>query len=112
MPRQKKAANKSQAVRDLLAENPKLKAKEVVEQLAAKGISITASQVYFVKGGMSQKKQTAAKKAKKVAKKEKRVGQASAMHADPIAVILEIKALAKKLGGMANLKQLVEVLGE
>lgn len=112
MPRQKKNANKSQAVRDLLTANPTLKAKEVVAQLAARGVSITASQVYFVKGQMSQKKQTAVMKAKRVARRAAHDAQVAANHADPLSVILDIRALAKRVGGMAKLKELVEVLGE
>lgn len=111
MPRGQKT-NKSQAIRDILASNPAVPVKEVVEQLATKGTKVTANLVYFIKGKMSQKKHTAARKAKRVAKQKGRVAQASAMHANPVAVVLEVKALAKKLGGMANLKELVQVLGE
>ena len=102
----RKKTSKSQAIRDVLTENPKLMAKEVVDQLAAKGVKVTPNLVYFIKGKMAQKKSTATKKAKRVARAAS--AAASPNHADPLAAILAIKELAKKLGGIQKLKGLVD----
>lgn len=42
--------NKSQLIRDLLKENPKIKANNAVSALAEKGITIKSSLFYIVKG--------------------------------------------------------------
>ena len=42
--------NRSQAIRDLLKENPKIKASDAVSALAEKGVKIKTSLFYIVKG--------------------------------------------------------------
>jgi arginine repressor len=48
--------NKSQSIRDFFKQNPTAHAKEVVTGLAAKGITVTESHVYVVKGKMKLKR--------------------------------------------------------
>jgi outer membrane protein TolC len=45
--------NRSQAIRELLKENPKIKAAEAVSALAEKGIKIKVGLFYMVKGKLS-----------------------------------------------------------
>jgi arginine repressor len=59
----KPKVNKSQFIRDYFKQNPTAHAKEVVTVLATKGITVTESHVYVVKGKMKLKKLRKAKKA-------------------------------------------------
>src|SRR5690242_1154072 len=106
----KKAANdgqvnKSDAVREHLAQYPKAKSSEIVAALAERGIKVAPSLIYFVKS----KQRHAKRKAKRAAGVEssRRSGAA-----DPVEVVLRVKDLAKELGGIKNLKQLVDLLAE
>jgi hypothetical protein len=100
--------NKSEAIRALYRGNPKLPAKQAVEQLAKDGIKVSANLVYFVLGGMKGKaKQKKGQRRRAMA--ATRVGEKTGM-SDPIAVIVDLKALAERAGGLANLKRLIEVL--
>ena len=99
--------NKSEAIRELYASNPKMPVKQAVDTLAKKGIKVAPSQIYFVLGGVRGK-----------AKRQKRQRAAAidavvkSEVAFPIEVISELRGLASKVGGMANLKRLVDVLVE
>ncbi len=90
---------KSDAIRELLKANRKMKAKEVVEALAAKGIPVLLSQVYFVKGQVKGGR----KKTKRIAATENH---------DPLAMILKVKSWASQVGGMKKLKELVDAMCE
>ena len=70
--------NKSQSIRDFLKKNPKVHAKEVVAGLAAKGITVTESHVYVVKGKMKEKKLQKAK--------DKKAAKEKAVASEPVAV--------------------------
>src|SRR5688500_9476124 len=48
--------NKSDAIREELAQNPKAKSKEIIDALAARGIKVAPSLIYFVKGKASHAK--------------------------------------------------------
>jgi hypothetical protein len=103
--------NKSQIVRDILTAKPEMKAKEVVEAMAAKGHKITDALVYAVKGAMKEKK----KRKARVVKAAKAAAPSSNGHvskADAITMIREVKALAGKAGGYEKLKELVDALAE
>ena len=110
MARTKSEVNKSQAIRDFLTQNPKAKAKAVVEALGKTGVAVNEGLVYAVKGGMSERK-----------KRKKRVAKAAmaahspeipAAKADALTMIREVKALATKAGGYAKLTELVAALAE
>jgi hypothetical protein len=99
--------NKSQAIRELYAANPKMTVKKAIKELADKGIEADSNQVYFVLGGV---------KGKAKRKKGQRAAAMSAVAmssaAIPIEAIAELRSLATKVGGLANLKRLVDVLME
>jgi hypothetical protein len=108
-----KGKNKSQSIREFLTANPESKAKEVVTALGKTGVKVNEGLVYAVKGSMKERK----RRKKKVAKAAMAAtstassnGQAS--KADALTMILEVRALAKKAGGFAQLKGLVDALAE
>ena len=97
--------NKSAAVREILAKNPHTPVKEVVATLAQRGIQVNSNLVYLIKSKAraSRHKQ----KREKVLANSKELGVAN-----PVELILEVRKLAVKAGGMRHLKQLVDVLAE
>ena len=97
--------NKSAAIRDLYRENPELKVKEVVSTLAAKGIDVGANLVYLVKGTLKGRK----KHRREVNQAAVRVAATSGS-TDAVKTILKVKAVANEVGGLKNLKALVEAL--
>ena len=110
----KEKLNRSQAVRDYLAEKPDAPAKEVVAALAEKGIKVSTALVYNVKGGMAERK----RRKKRVAKAamattgDKASSNGTAAKADAITMIREVKTLARKAGGYTKLRELVDALAE
>src|SRR4051794_10028063 len=56
MAKKKQSSSMSAAIRDVLQEDPKLTAKEVVTALAKKGLRVKEGLVYFVKGRMKGRK--------------------------------------------------------
>ncbi len=101
--------NKSEMIREFLIENPTRSAKEVVAALAEKGIKVTESLVYAVKGAMKEWKRRKAQvaRASAAASSNGHVGKS-----DAITMIREVKALAQKAGGFAKLKQLVDAMAD
>jgi hypothetical protein len=104
MARKRDGINRSQAVRELLSTNPKMKAKEVVTTLAAKGIDIKPALVYFVKGQMK------GKKGRRKAQPHGAAVAAMSSNGDALTTILRVKKLAEEVGGLRKLKALVEAL--
>ena len=105
MAKKKPEVNKSAAVRGILEKNPKTPVKEVVATLGQQGIKISEAYVYMLKGK--------AKTKRRMEKREKAVAASkSAGLADPVELILGIKALAQKAGGIRTLKRLVDLLAE
>ena len=101
MPR-KAGVNKSAAVRELLGQNMKMPIKELVGTLAEKGIKVAPSMVYYIKSMMKKAKR------KQLRQRATRVtGNGNAVD-----LIRKTKELARDAGGMANLRQLVEILAE
>lgn len=102
----KRTVNKSAAIRELYAKNAKLPVSEAVKQLAADGIKVAPNLVYFVLGGMKGKaKRKKGRQQRTAAKSGDKTGMT-----DPVSLLVDLKALAERAGGMANLKRLVEVL--
>ena len=99
--------NRSEEIRQVFKANPEMKAKEVVTTLAGKGITVTESLVYLVKGAMHGKKARKMKAEKKVAKVAETTGTV-----DALATIMKIKHLAAEVGGLKKLRALVEALSE
>jgi hypothetical protein len=106
--------NRSQAIRDLLKENPNIKANEAVAALAEKGVAIKSSLFYIVKGkalGRKSRRRKNQKKAIAVATAASGNGHASSKD-DALATILKIKKFAAEVGGLRTLKSLVDALTE
>jgi len=99
------AKNKSEAVRQMLKENPKAPVRELVADLAKKGVRVQPSLVYFIRGkqrhlDLKQRRKNAADSAK------------LAGIANPVELVLKAKVLAREAGGIHNLKQLIDALAE
>jgi hypothetical protein len=109
MQKQKSDVNKSQALRDLLAENPHISFQEAISTLAAKGISVKRGLFYFIKARMNPKKR---KTKEKVAQERVTATPSSHDVTDALATIKQVKGLATELGGMNTLKALVEAMSE
>ena len=116
---QQNGVNKSAAIRDLLAKNPKLSANDIVATLAKKGISVTSTLVYVVKGkkqANGQTKRPATSKTVKTKSAGKKAVTPKAVTtssvANPAVAVLKVKGLAAEVGGMKNLGQLVDALAD
>jgi hypothetical protein len=101
-----KSVNKSEAIRALYRGKPKMPVSEAVKQLAKDGIKVAPSQVYFVLGGMKGK---AKRKPGRKRTMHRTSGNKTGLSV-PIDVIIDLKALAVRAGGIGTLKQLLEVL--
>ena len=99
------SVNKSQAIRDIFAENPKAETRAVIARLAEKGVKVSPTMVYYVRS----KQRLANRKAKRA-----RVAESSAKAgiANPVELVLRVKDMAREVGGIRNLKQLVDLLAE
>jgi hypothetical protein len=93
-------------IRDVLKQNPKLTAKEVVAALTKKGLKVKEGLVYFVKGQMRGRKGRR-KKARQMVARITATG-----NTDPVATILKVKRWANEVGGLKKLKALVDALSE
>jgi hypothetical protein len=98
------AVNKSQAIRDVLTVNPSIGSKDLISQLAEKGVKVAPSLVYMVKSKLN--------KGKRKAKRERVASVAGATVKNPVEVIIRVKDLARDLGGYKNLKKLVDLMAE
>jgi hypothetical protein len=97
--------NKSQAIRDFLAGSPRAGTKEIVAGLAEKGIKVAPTLVYFIKSKANQAKRRA--KRDRAAESSRQSGSRN-----PVEVVLRVKDLAREVGGIKNLKMLVDLLAE
>ena len=97
--------NKSAAIRESLAENPKASSKEIVGVLAAKGLKVAPTLVYYV----NSRQKVAARKAKRERAAETTRTSAAA---NPVELVLRVKNLARDVGGIAHFKKLVDILAE
>jgi hypothetical protein len=100
-----KPGNRSDAIREALAQNPKASSKEIMTLLAAKGLKVSPTLVYYVRSKQHQAKRR---------QKQERVAETSRKTANgnPVELVLRVKGLARDVGGIGNLKQLVDVLAE
>jgi hypothetical protein len=97
--------NKSEAVRGFMAANPQASTREIVTALAEKGVKVTSALVYMIK--------SKAKHAKKRARRDRAVESSRGMAAaDPVALIRSVRELGERVGGIKNLKRLVDLLAE
>jgi hypothetical protein len=96
--------NKSQAIRDFLAGNPQAGTKDIVAGLAEKGIKVAPTLVYFIR--------SKANKAKRRARRDRAVESSRQTAADPVALVRKVRDLGREVGGIRNLKRLVDLLAE
>lgn len=97
--------NKSEAIREALAANPDANPKEIVKLLGEKGIKVAPTLVYYIRSKGKQ----AARKAKRarVAAQSERTAERN-----PVETVMRVKELARGMGGIKNLKMLVDLLAE
>src|SRR4029077_15653384 len=96
--------NKSAAIRDVINQNPQAKGSEIVSLLAEKGIKVSPHLVYRVKA-----------KTKRVKPRQtyrRAMATTGNGNGNAVKLNLKVKGLAKEVGGMGSLKQLVDVLAE
>jgi hypothetical protein len=101
--------NKFEAIRNLLKENPTISAKEAIDALAAKGITVKQNLFYLVKGkmiGRNGRRRKATTKAVPVA------SSAPAKHSNALVAIRKVKDLSNEVGGLRTLKAIIDVLSE
>jgi hypothetical protein len=94
--------NKSAAIRDMITQNPKAKASEIISLLADKGIKVRPHLVYLVKGKMRRIKR----------RQRRERAMATVGNGNAVELILKVKGLAREAGGIGTLKQLVDALAE
>jgi hypothetical protein len=97
--------NRSAAIREALASNPKATSKEIVALLADRGLKVSPTLVYYVKS-----------RQKHANRKQKRARMAEASRQtkapNPVDLVRRVKELAREVGGVGNLKKLVDLLAE
>ena len=106
----KSGVNKSQAIRDLLKENPQITGSETVATLAKQGIKVAPHLYYFVKGKMAGKRGRRRKMKRQVADVMASSGGSATAKVDVVSTIKKVKGLAAEVGGLKKLHALVEVL--
>jgi hypothetical protein len=102
--------NKSEEIRQLLKATPQITPKEVVATLAGKGIEVSPALFYFVKGQIKGRKARRTKSSQNTVTRV--VESTHVARTDAVTTILKVKAWAKEVGGMKNLKALVEALSD
>lgn len=96
---------KSDAIRRAIAENPAAGSKEIREILGERGIKVSSTLLYYVMSKNKQAKRKA-KRARVAAATETTIAR------NPVEVVARVKALAREVGGLKNLKTLVDLLSE
>jgi hypothetical protein len=97
--------NKSAAIRGILTADPNAPTTGVIAELGGKGVKVSPTRVYYVRSKLKQAGQKA--KRARVAESSRSTGVA-----DPVELVLRVKDLAREVGGMGHLKQLVDLLAE
>jgi hypothetical protein len=103
--RRANGVNKSAAIREVFAKNPKTPVKEVVSTLGQQGIEVHSNLVYLIKSKMKQRRRR--EKRNRAVEATKQAGTAN-----PVQLILEVRRVAEKTGGIRHLKALVDLLAE
>jgi hypothetical protein len=101
----KKSVTNADRIREILAAEPQTPTREVVEALATKGVKVSTNHVYLIKSKMKMKKRR--QKREKAAATTRSTGMPN-----PAQAVTKVRVLARELGGLGNLKQLVDVLSE
>jgi hypothetical protein len=106
MARKTNGESKSDEIRKLIKANPKMPVKDIMSTLAGRGIDVTDTLVYFVRGKMRGRRGRRKQARQMVA------AVASTGNSDPVATVLKVKRWAEEVGGLKKLKALVDVLSE
>jgi hypothetical protein len=101
----REGVNKSEAVREILGRNPHIPVREIVSTLEQRGIKIHPNLVYLIKSKMRARR--GRQKRQRALENSRQMGVAN-----PVELILEVRRLSEKAGGIRHLKQLVDVLAE
>ena len=97
--------NKSEAIREILNGDPKVATKDVITTLASRGIRVKPHLIYLIKSKMRATRSKA--KRQQAATTGNQLGISN-----PVQLILEVRQLSAKAGGIKHLKKLVDVLAE
>ncbi len=97
--------NKSQIVRDFLTANPAADSQAVITAMAAKGVKVAPTLVYYVRSKMGHARRK--EKRERVAASSRQTGASN-----PVELVIRVKMLAREVGGITKLKQLVDLLAE
>jgi hypothetical protein len=95
--------NKSEAIREILAQNPKIPVRELVAQLGQRGIKVNPNLVYLIKSKQS-------KKVRRQRRMQAVEANRQAGISNPVELIRDLRGVAEKAGGMKRLKELVDLL--
>ena len=104
--RKKDGVNRSEEIRQLYRANPKMTVKEAVSTLADRGIKVGENLVYFVKGKLKGQRGRRKRMVANVA------ASTGTSRNDAVVTIRKVKGLAAEVGGLNQLKALVEALTE
>ena len=96
--------NKSAAIREALAAHPAAGPKEIVTLLGEKGLKVSSTLVYYIK--------SQSKRAKQSEKRQRLAASMNGRYGNPVDVVRKVKSLAGEVGGIKNLKSLVDLLAE
>ena len=97
--------NKSQAIRDFLKGSPKAGTKEIVAGLAEKGIKVGPPLVYLIRSKTNHAKRRANRK-----RFDESSGRSGKVN--PVELFVKVRDLSREVGGIQNLKKLVDLLAE
>src|SRR5262245_57729573 len=95
--------NKSAAIREILAKNPHTPVREIISSLDQRGITVHPNLVYLIKS--KAKARRGRQKRQRALENSREMGIAN-----PVELILAVRQLSAKAGGIRHLKQLVDVL--
>src|SRR5205814_7542869 len=96
-----KPVNKSEAVREALAQYPRATSKEIIAKLAERGVKVAPTLVYYVKSKQNHARRR--ERRARVAEESRRTAAGN-----PVELVLRGKDLAREGGGIKNLRLLVE----
>ena len=115
MAKKKKSSgpNKSQAIRDYMAENPSATPTDVVNGLGATGITVTTALVSNVKTNMKGKKKKRGRPGRKPGRKPGRPAGTAAKSSDvSFAALMAAKRLTDEMGSVEQAKAALEALAK
>jgi hypothetical protein len=96
----------------LIKANPKIKARQAVDDLAKRGIPIRVGLFYLVKGNMAGRKKRRRRMRDDAVAAMSASGNPAPVKSDALATIRKVKAMAVEVGGMRTLKGIVDALSE